>query len=213
MSTEFKSTWLVEVPVVGILRGRQPCEIASLVSAAVSGGLRNLEITMNSPQAGCQIREAVAAADGRMNIGAGTVTSLALLDEALEAGASFIVTPSLNLDVARGCREIRVPFFPGAFTPTEVLRAWDSGAKAVKIFPADTLGVGYIRALRGPFPNLPLFPTGGVGVAEARAYLEAGVVAVGVGTPLFDKRLMDLGCWSEIERRCANFVEAAKRTG
>ena len=211
MPTEFRSSWLEEVPVVGILRGRHPGEIASLVSAAVSGGLRNLEITMNSAQASCQIREAVAVANGRMNIGAGTVTSLALLEEALESGASFIVTPSLNLDVARGCREIRIPFFPGAFTPTEILTAWESGAKAVKVFPADTLGVGYIRALRGPFPDLALLPTGGVGVAEARAYLDAGVLAVGVGTPLFDKRLMDLGSWSAIGRRCADFVAATSR--
>jgi 2-dehydro-3-deoxyphosphogluconate aldolase/(4S)-4-hydroxy-2-oxoglutarate aldolase len=195
------------LPVIGILRGFNREQVVELVSAALRGGLANLEITMNSPEAALQIHEAKAAAAGRMNVGAGTVTSLALLDEALSAGASFIVTPTLNSAVLARCIQDQVPVFPGAFSPSEVVRAWDEGATMVKIFPAETLGPAYIRALKAPFPKIKLLPTGGVDLATLPEFLKAGADGFGVGSPLFDRRRVECGDWPWVGAQCRAFAE------
>jgi 2-dehydro-3-deoxyphosphogluconate aldolase/(4S)-4-hydroxy-2-oxoglutarate aldolase len=131
-------------PVVGILRGFSPSQIAPIVEASMAGGLWNLEITMGSENAEGQIAEAVRVADGRINVGAGTVLDLGSLTRALGAGASFIVTPTLQRDVIRECVRLEVPVFPGAMSPTEIVEAWGLGATMVKVFPAEVLGPGYI---------------------------------------------------------------------
>lgn len=209
MNTLFRQDYFEQAPVVGILRGFSLTQTRHIVAAAVRGGLRNIEITMNSPGAAEQIRAAAEVADGALNVGAGTVTSLDRLAEALAAGASFIVTPTVEPQVIQACVEARVPVFPGGFTPTEIFRAWSLGATMVKVFPADFLGPAYIKSLKAPLPNLRLMPTGGVDLASLPAYRQAGAAAFGVGNPLFDKARIEQADWPWIEQRCRAFASAS----
>lgn len=199
------------LPVIGILRGFNRQQLIEIVSAAQRGGLTNLEITMNTADAAQQIREANALVGDRVNIGAGTVTSLALLEEALNAGASFIVTPNLHSVVLARCVQDRVPVFPGAFSPNEVVRAWSMGATMVKIFPAETLGPAYLRALKAPLPGIKLLPTGGVDLATLPEFLKAGADGFGVGSPLFDRQRIESGDWPWVEAQCRAFAAAYAR--
>lgn len=199
------------LPLVGILRGCSPEHLPHILDAVRNGGLRYLEITMNTPDAEDQIRAAIQLSENSLSIGAGTVTSLALVDRALAAGATFIVTPSLNPDVVRRCIESKIPIFPGAFTPTEIVTAWELGATAVKIFPAELTGPKYIRALRGPLPEIPLMPTGGVDLATLPAFIEAGASAFGIGSPLFRKDRLEARDWPWLEQQTGAFVQTYQK--
>jgi 2-dehydro-3-deoxyphosphogluconate aldolase/(4S)-4-hydroxy-2-oxoglutarate aldolase len=197
-----------QLPVVGILRGFQSAEVHHLVVAAANGGLCNFEVTMNSPDAVGVLGEMYDWIGPRANIGAGTVCSMEDLELALRAGATFIVTPIVVEDVIAECVRRQVPVFPGALTPTEMHRAFELGASAVKVFPSEAMGPAYIRALRGPFPNWRLMPTGGVTVETLAAYQRAGAAAYGVGSPLFDKQQVKEGNWAWVERQARRFAEA-----
>jgi 2-dehydro-3-deoxyphosphogluconate aldolase/(4S)-4-hydroxy-2-oxoglutarate aldolase len=147
----------------------------------------------------------------RGNVGAGTVTTIELLDQALAAGATFIVTPAVLPDVIRACVERKVPVLPGAMTPTEILTAWRLGSTMVKVFPADQLGPGHIKAVKAPFPEIPLMPTGGVTVETLPAFKKAGADAFGVGGPLFDPKQVAAGNWGWFREQAARFAEAWKK--
>lgn len=206
MSTGFCQEWFRQVPVVGILRGFSLEQTCAIAAAAMRGGLRNIEITMNSPGAVEQIRAVTLAVGGSLNVGAGTVTSLPLLEEALQAGATFIVTPTVEPRIIRACVERGIPIFPGAFTPGEIVRAWNLGATMVKIFPAEFLGPVFIKNVKAPLPHVRLMPTGGVDLESLAAYRKAGADAFGVGSPLFHKGRVDAGDWDWIEQQCCAFV-------
>lgn len=197
-----------EVPVVGILRGFRFDQLPPILEACQRGGLRCIEVTMNSPGAAGQIRAACQFAGDRMVVGAGTVTDLQRLEAAAAAGAKFIVTPSLNLEVVRACVKRGLPVFPGAMSPTEVWSAWENGASMVKIFPAEFGGPALVKALRGPFPQVKLMPTGGVDLATLASFVNAGASALGVGGPLFDKARIDASDYAWLRDRAAKFVAA-----
>ena len=212
MEPAFSQEKFAELPVVGILRGFGMDQVQEIVRACLRGGLRNLEITMNSPDAAWQIRRARELADGQMNIGAGTVTSMELLESALQAGACFIVTPGLHVGVVSECVGRGVPVFPGAFTPTEIYGAHELGARMVKVFPAEVLGPGYIKAIKAPLPQVKLMPTGGVDVTTLAAYRKAGADGFGVGSPLFRKEKVEAGDWQWVEQQCRAFAVAFSGT-
>lgn len=196
------------MPIVAIVRGLDPARLSPLVRAVVEGGLTTLEITMNSPDARGQIQAAQECAGGALNIGAGTVTDLRLLNTALGAGASFIVTPTIQPAVISECARLGVPVFPGAMSPTEVAAAWELGASLVKIFPADRGGPSHLEHLLKAMPELRLMPTGGVDLDSLRAYHAAGAAAFGIGSPLFDKALLEAGDWNGLRDRCRRFCAA-----
>lgn len=204
----FRKDLFEQRPIVGILRGFPLEMVEPLVEAVRDGGLTSLEVTMNSVGAAEQIRRAIAVGENRMNIGAGTVTTLDRLEEALEAGANFIVTPTLVLPVIARCVELKVPVFPGAFTPSEISLAWDLGATLVKVFPAEVLGPAFLRAVKAPLPHIRLMPTGGVDLHTIGAYLQAGADAVGIGSPLFKADRVACCDWHWLRDRAAAFVEA-----
>lgn len=199
------------VPVVAILRGLAPGRLEPLLAAVRAGGLTTLEITMNSPGAADQIRSAVRR--GGLNIGAGTVTRVALLEEALGAGATFIVTPNLNRHVVRECVGRGIPVFPGALSPSEVATAMEWGAAMVKVFPAEVWGPAHVERLKEAVPEARLLPTGGVDLATLPAFRAAGADGFGVGSPLFDKGRIDAGDWGWLEARCRAFAAAAGMAG
>ena len=186
MSSKFSDSRLTSLPLVLILRGFDTTQVRPIVTACQQGGLKNLEITMNSVHPEAQIQEAIQASNGQMNIGAGTVTTPKALEAAQSAGASFIVTPTLDLSVMKGCQQAGLPVFPGALTPTEIHTAWEACARMVKIFPSNLTGPGFIKAIRGPFPKIQLMPTGGVNLNTIKDYLAVGASGFGIGSPVLN---------------------------
>jgi 2-dehydro-3-deoxyphosphogluconate aldolase/(4S)-4-hydroxy-2-oxoglutarate aldolase len=208
MSNAFNPALFKKMPVVGILRFFKRAEVEKLVPASIDGGLCNIEVTMNSEGAEDLIRLTCQLMGAKGNVGAGTVTTIDALDRALAAGASFIVTPAVVPDVIRACVERKVPVMPGAMTPTEILTAWRMGATMVKVFPADQLGPGHLKAVKAPFPEIPLMPTGGVTVETLPAFKKAGADAFGVGGPLFDPKQVAAGNWGWFREQAERFAKA-----
>jgi len=212
MSTPFSQELFQQLPIIGILRGLAATSLRSVVEAVCDGGLTNLEITMNTPGAADQIQVAREIAGSALNIGAGTVTDLRRLEDALAAGASFIVTPTVAVPVIERCGELKVPVFPGALSPTEIVRAWELGATMVKIFPAEFPGPAYLRRLKAPLPHLKLMPTGGVDVGTLEAYAQAGADAYGVGSPLFQAERIAAQDWEWLRNQCRAFAGVYRKT-
>jgi len=206
----FSAARFAAMPLIAILRGQPGRFVEPVVQALFEGGFTALEITMNSPGAAAQIRAAVAHSQGRMNIGAGTVTTLAELDEAEAAGASFIVTPVIVPDVIGECVRRGLPVFPGAFTPTEVHQAHRLGATMVKLFPAHRLGPGYVRDLKAPLSSVRLLATGGITPETLPEYARAGAEGFGVGSPLLAPERLAAGDWEWLRKRAESFCVAWK---
>ena len=177
------------MPVIGIMRNVAPRIIEKIVPLYQKADLTTLEITMNSDEAP-QVIRSLSTLYPDLNIGAGTVLEMADLESAIEAGASFIVTPILNEEVITYCVQNEIPVFPGALTPTEVYKAWKLGASAVKVFPATQFGTAYLKELKGPLSKINLLPTGGVSIQNIEGFFKAGAVGVGMGSTLFDKKLI-----------------------
>jgi 2-dehydro-3-deoxyphosphogluconate aldolase/(4S)-4-hydroxy-2-oxoglutarate aldolase len=208
VKASFSTILFADLPVVGILRGLPPARLRPVLEAARQGGLTNVEITMNTSDAEAQIRAACEMSRGAFNVGAGTVTNLKLLEQAIEAGASFIVTPTVVEPVVQRCVTAGLPVFPGAFSPAEIVRAWELGATCVKLFPAETYGTPYLRQLKQQFPKVRLMPTGGVDVQTLKLYCQAGADAFGVGSPLFRTERIAAEDWRWIADQCRAFRQA-----
>ncbi len=169
------------VPVIAILRGLGPSDAVALGGAAAAGGVRCVEITMDSPGAVDSIGGLVAAVPTGIVVGAGTVVTLGELDAAVAAGATFVVAPHLDVAIVHAAVERGVAMVPGVATPTEMHAAMAAGAAMAKLFPGAALGVAYLKALRGPYPDVPVMVSGGVTVANVGEWLAAGATAVGLG--------------------------------
>jgi 2-dehydro-3-deoxyphosphogluconate aldolase/(4S)-4-hydroxy-2-oxoglutarate aldolase len=169
--------------VIAIGRHLDIASVLAIGEALAAGGIHAFEVTMNSASA-LEAIEALTARFGpdELLVGAGTVLDEAQAQAAVDAGARFLVMPHFDLRIVDWAVRHEVPAFPGAFTPTEILSAWRAGAAAVKLFPASAVGPTFLRELRGPLPQIPLIPTGGVTVENAPAFLAAGALAVGMGS-------------------------------
>jgi 2-dehydro-3-deoxyphosphogluconate aldolase/(4S)-4-hydroxy-2-oxoglutarate aldolase len=173
-----------ESKVIAIGRKVPPADLVGVAEALVVGGVHVIEITLNEPEneALSAIATLARAADGLdVLVGVGTVTSEAAAERAVGAGARFIVSPHTDVALIAWCVTRGIPCFPGALSPTEIHAAWSAGASAVKLFPAIAVGTGYLKQLAGPFPDIPLVPTGGVSAQTAGDWIAAGGVAVGMG--------------------------------
>ncbi len=173
------------LPLLGILRDIAADDVAPLAEVVAAAGLEAVEITMNTAGAPALIRRMVAAAGGRFAVGAGTVLSADDLGPALDAGATFIVTPILVAEVVAGCKAGGVPVFPGALTPQEIFNAWQAGATMVKVFPTGSVGPGYLKEIKGPFRDIELLACGGVRADNLAAYFAAGASAAAFGASVF----------------------------
>lgn len=209
-ATAFNATRFAAMPLIAILRGQPLGFVEPVVLTLAEGGFTAQEITMNSPEAAAQISTAVTHAQGRMSIGAGTVTTLAELDEAQTAGASFIVTPVIVPDVIGECVRRGLPIFPGAFTPTEVYQAHRLGATMVKLFPAHRLGPGYVRDLKAPLSAVRLLATGGITPETLPEYARAGAEGFGIGSPLLTPERLSARDWAWLRKRAEIFCTAWK---
>lgn len=195
---------LHDAAVVAVLRAPDPASAVAAVGALVAGGVRAVEITYSTPDAAAVVEQLRRDHGDYVLVGAGTVTTAAQAVESAEAGAQFLVSPGTTEPVAAALRSTGVPFALGALTPSEVMTAVTFGADVVKLFPGSLGGPAYLRALRGPFPGVPLMPTGGVRVDNVRAWLDAGAFCLGVGGELV------AGDPAETTRRAAAFVHAVR---
>lgn len=187
--------------------------VTKTVEALCDGGVSIIEITTSVPDAVGIVGSLAGLAGRKFILGAGTVLSARSAREMIEAGAEFVVSPALIDEVVEAANDACVAVFPGAFTPTEIVRAHALGADAVKVFPASFFGPSYVKALAGPMPHIPLIPTGGVDLDNIAEYVRAGAFAVGVGGELVDARAVERGDWERVKATAARYVEAVKSTG
>ncbi|MFI1338297.1 bifunctional 4-hydroxy-2-oxoglutarate aldolase/2-dehydro-3-deoxy-phosphogluconate aldolase [Streptomyces sp. NPDC020845] len=175
---------LLRTRVMAILRSDDGSGLPAVARALTAGGITCLEVTLTTPGALdvlARIRDELGSG---VAVGAGTVLTTGQARDALSAGAQFLVAPNVDTAVIGDAARGGTPFYPGAWTPTEVATAWEAGAAAVKLFPASTGGPAHLRQLRAPLPHVPIIAVGGVGVTQARFFLDAGAHAVGIGSPL-----------------------------
>ncbi|MGH9767781.1 MAG: bifunctional 4-hydroxy-2-oxoglutarate aldolase/2-dehydro-3-deoxy-phosphogluconate aldolase [Blastocatellia bacterium] len=196
--------------VIAILRGDFGGREEEIVSALVEAGITAVEVTLNSPGAFDSIKRLSASFGSRIAIGAGTVLRPDEVERAADVGARFIVSPNRNASVIEATKKLDLVSLPGCFTPSEIVEALDAGADAAKLFPAQCLGPDFIRAMRGPLPNVRMVPTGGVTPEAARSYIAAGAWALGVGSELIGKDILSDRGFESLRRRASDFVEAAR---
>ena len=187
--------------VVAILRAENASRAEAVVDVLLQNGIRSLELTLTTTGALEVVERLAARVPDGMDLGVGTVLTADEVDRAVDAGARFVVAPSVDVAVIEAATRHGIASYPGAFTPTEIHNAWTAGASAVKLFPAGTLGPNYLKAVRAPLPDIPLVPTGGVAVEAVGAWLDAGATAVGLGSPLIGDALTPDGDLDALARR------------
>ena len=195
------------MPIIGIMRNVSQSLTASIAGVFYESGLTNLEITMNSDGAEDNIALLSKLYSGKLNFGAGTVCTMGDLERAIDAGANYIVTPVVNDEVIIACAAQKIPVFPGAYTPTEIFKAWNLGATMVKVFPATSLGTGFIKEVLGPLSHVKLVPTGGITTGNFTDYLAAGAKAVGIGSHLFPKDIIEQEDWAALGGGYSTFIQ------
>jgi len=202
-----------ETGLIPVVRAESSDQAVRAVAALKAGGLDILEVTMTVPGA-IEVIQALAAEYGDETlIGAGTVLDPETAQTCIQAGAKFIVSPALNEETIKFCRRQDVAIFPGALTPTEVVRAWKLGADAVKVFPAGAVGgASYLKALKAPLPQIELIPTGGVSLKTAADFIKAGAMALGVGADLVDPKALHEGNAALLTERAREFLEIVRVT-
>ena len=198
------------MPIVGIIRGQSMQRVRWIAEICQQEGFNTLEVTLNTENAG-QIIAAIRTEFPDMNVGAGTVCNMDDLNLALEAGAQFIVTPIIDEKVISTTVERGIPIFPGAYTPSEIYRAWQLGASAVKVFPASQLGTQYIKEVLAPLDQVKLLPTGGVSIQNIRSFFQVGAFGVGMGSALFNKEMVNTGDTEAFQEHLQKFKQEVNR--
>lgn len=201
---------LLNPGVVAVVRAKRADQAVPLAEALVAGGVIAVEITMTTPNAIAAIKEASSKLGTRALIGVGTVLDEQTCQAAIDAGAEFVVSPICRRELIPIAQKAGKPIMLGSYTPTEAQLAHEAGSDFIKIFPADTLGPNYIKALRAPLPHLKIVPTGGVDLKTIGDFFKAGVAAVGAGSSLISKDVLDKDDWATLTKTAAAFVQAAK---
>ncbi|MDQ3813223.1 MAG: bifunctional 4-hydroxy-2-oxoglutarate aldolase/2-dehydro-3-deoxy-phosphogluconate aldolase [Armatimonadota bacterium] len=213
-----KSAILKEIEacgVVAVVRADSMDEAAGAARALLRGGVRGIEITFTVPGAAqtiARLAEEAAAGnlEGDLLLGAGTVVSVEQTEDALAAGAQFLVSPCVVPEVIRLAKSRGVVMLPGALTPTEIWTAHSMGGDIIKVFPASRFGPAYFKDIKGPFPDIPLLPTGGVDANNAGEWIKAGAVALGVGGKLVDRAAIKAGDWDTLTARASELMQAVR---
>ncbi|HOB91520.1 MAG: bifunctional 4-hydroxy-2-oxoglutarate aldolase/2-dehydro-3-deoxy-phosphogluconate aldolase [Bacillota bacterium] len=201
---------MIDTGVVAVIRASASAELMSVIEALKKGGIRAIEVTMTTPGALDVIRETTERFGDEVLVGVGSVLDAETARMAMLAGAEFVVGPVLSLDVIRVCRRYDKIVIPGAFTPTEILAAWEAGADVVKVFPATRLGPSFFKDVLGPLPQVRLTPTGGVTVETAPEFIKAGAVFVGAGGALVDRKAVAQGRFDVVTETAERFISAIR---
>jgi len=199
---------LQQEKLVAIVRLKEPELAEKVIKSLVEGGVRALEITSNTPQYLEEIAKARRTFP-KVLIGAGTITNSSMANDAIMAGAQFIVTPNTDQDIVKIAHRYSVPILMGALSPTEIGRAANYGADIIKLFPAGSMGIGYFKSIKGPYDDLVFFPVGGIGLDNIQDWLEAGAAGVGVGSVLV-KALDGKESALDVKRTATKFIELIK---
>jgi 2-dehydro-3-deoxyphosphogluconate aldolase/(4S)-4-hydroxy-2-oxoglutarate aldolase len=178
---------ILENKIISIVRGADAQDVVKIANALKEGGIKLIEITMNSPEALTAIEKVSKEMGGDMHVGAGTVLDPETARAAILAGAKFILSPTVNLETIKMTKRYGAVSIPGAFTPTEILSAFENGGDIIKVFPASS-GVNYIKDIRGPLPHIPLLPTGGVNLENILEFQKAGASGFGIGSSLVNTK-------------------------
>jgi 2-dehydro-3-deoxyphosphogluconate aldolase/(4S)-4-hydroxy-2-oxoglutarate aldolase len=199
--------------LVAVIRGARPNQIIPIARALKEGGIRTLEITVETPRV-CHLIESLKEEFGnQMIVGAGTVLDPETARNTIMAGAEFIFSPTVNVETIKMAKRYGIISIPGAFTPTEILTAYEHGADMIKVFPADALGVGYFKSLKGPLPHIPLMPTGGINLDNLASFLEAGAVAAGLGGSLINPtKLISDDHYAELADTARKFTSIVQKS-
>jgi 2-dehydro-3-deoxyphosphogluconate aldolase/(4S)-4-hydroxy-2-oxoglutarate aldolase len=197
--------------VIAVLRASHISALVPVCDVLVEEGILSLELTLTTPGLLDALPEFVYRYTDAADVGVGTILSEPEAHRAIDSGAQYLVTPTMNLAVVRLAVERQVAVFPGGLTPTELAAGWNAGATAVKIFPAQTVGAAYLKHLRGPFPDLEGIPSGGVDLNATRAWLDAGAAAVSIGGPLLGDALKS-GDLSALRDRCRAVRAVVRQT-
>ena len=202
---------ILESGVIAIMRAPNASQLLEAAKAILAGGIDVIEVTMTTPGALKVIEKATDQLGEQVLLGAGSVLDAETARLAILAGAQFIVAPTLNLKTIELCKRYSVPVIPGAYTPTEILTAWEAGADIVKVFPASVGGPGYIRAIKAPLPHIRLAGVGGVNLENTAQFFHAGVEVVGVGAELINAQLLEAQSFEEITNRAKAFREEVRK--
>ena len=196
-----------EIAIIPVVRATSAAEALDAVEAIRAGGIPILEITLTVPGAVQIIGDLTKRLGDAALIGAGTVLDADSAKACIDAGARFIVSPSLDIPTIETCRKLGIPIFPGALTPTEIVTAWKAGADAVKVFPCNAVGgASYLKSVKAPLPQIELVPTGGVSLKTAADFLAAGAMALGVGADLVDLAALRKGDGAAITEKARQYV-------
>ena len=198
---------IVETGVVAIMRANSSDQLLGAAKAVLEGGVAAIEVTMTTPGALDVVRQATAEFGKEVLFGVGSVLDAETARAAILAGAQFVVCPTLKLSTIELCKRYSIPVVPGAYTPTEILTAWEAGASAVKVFPANAGGPGYIKAIKAPLPQVSLSAVGGVNLETTAEFIRAGADFVGVGGELVNQKLLDSCDFAAITERARGFCE------
>lgn len=196
---------LLDTGVMAVMRARSSGQLLAAAQAVLAGGIQAIEVAMTTPGALHVIQESTAQFGQKVVFGAGSVLDPETASACVLAGAQFIVCPTVNIRTIQFCNRYSIPVLPGAYTPTEILTAWEAGASVVKIFPASLGGPGYIKAVKAPLPQVRMAAVGGVTVENTADFFRAGVVMVGVGGELVNQQLLDNHDFDEITARAQKF--------
>ena len=208
MTNILTASELQEIGLIAIVRTDLDADMRRVAEALAAGGIRAMEITLNTPNALASITTIRRELSPALRVGAGTILSADDARKAFEAGAEFLVTPTLQIDTISYCGRQSLPLACGCLTPTEALAAHQAGADFIKLFPADTLGPSYIRALLAPLPFLQIIPTGGVSLANLAEYIKAGSVGVALGGNLVSKQILRDSDWPALTAVARDYVQA-----
>jgi 2-dehydro-3-deoxyphosphogluconate aldolase/(4S)-4-hydroxy-2-oxoglutarate aldolase len=211
MSKETQLRQVLDSGIVAVVRSQDSQQLVEVVRALADGGITVTEITMTVPGALDVLRQVRQTLGDKVLLGAGTILDPETARAALLAGAEYIVAPTVNLDVIKLCQRYDKLVMPGAFTPTEILTAWEAGADIVKVFPADVVGPAYFKALRGPLPQVRLMPTGGVDLKTAADFLKAGACCLGIGGQLVEPQAVAQRNFERIRDLARQYVAIVKQ--
>jgi 2-dehydro-3-deoxyphosphogluconate aldolase / (4S)-4-hydroxy-2-oxoglutarate aldolase len=213
MNRESQLKRVLDCGIVAIVRCQESRKLVEVAQALADGGVDVVEITMSVPGALEVLKQVRQSLGDRIVLGAGTVLDAETARAVVLAGADFVVSPTLARDVIRLCRRYDKLVFPGAFTPTEILSAWEAGADIVKVFPAEVVGPAFFKALRGPLPHIRLMPTGGVDLRTATDFIRAGACCLGIGGQLIEPASVaeeDFGRIRDLARKYRTMVDQAR---
>jgi 2-dehydro-3-deoxyphosphogluconate aldolase/(4S)-4-hydroxy-2-oxoglutarate aldolase len=210
MSKETQLRQVLDCGLVAVVRSRESRQLVEVVRALAAGGVGVIEITMSVPNALDVLKQVRLELGDKVLLGAGTVLDPETARAVLLAGAEYIVSPTVNLDVIRLCQRYDKLVMPGALTPTEILTAWEAGADIVKVFPAEVVGPAFFKALRGPLPQIRVMPTGGVDLTTAAAFLKAGACCLGVGSQLVEPETVARRDFDRIQDLAKQYVAIVK---